>query len=142
MALDAGLYTTDNVTVEYKDKISKISAVMVHIDNDKTGGAVSEMKYTTDIEFPTADAYWDKWSEWSTTEPGTDPAYKNNIQGVEREIEEATQYRNRDLLTKTSSLPYFSLMTFTAFSQCSGFVTSIENAMSPPIYFLACSNFS
>jgi len=103
MARDLGLYYTETIQATYADKISKISAVMVQVNDDKTGGAVSEMKTTTDIEFPTADAYWDKWSEWSTTEPGDAPAYKNDVQGVEREIESKTQYRYRDLLTKTSS---------------------------------------
>lgn len=103
MGLDPGFFETDTMTIEYKDKISKISAVMVNIDNDKTGGAISEMKYTENIEFPTDDIYWDKWSAWSTAEPDTAPAYKDKIQGIEREIESKTQYRYRDLLTKTSS---------------------------------------
>ena len=51
---------------------------MVQVKDDMTGGAVSEMVSTTDIEMPTADTYWGKWSDWSTTEPSSTPGYNEN----------------------------------------------------------------
>ncbi len=97
MALDPGFIVTDSITVGYPDQVSRISAVMVGVEEDLTGGAISEMVSTTDIEMPTADTYWGRWSEWSTTEPDSAPAYnENNAQGVERVIEQKTQYRYRN----------------------------------------------
>lgn len=101
---DAGLDCTETITVNYPDQISRISAVMVQVKDGMTGGAISEMVSTTDIEMPTADTYWTKWSEWSTTAPSDVPGYnENNFQGVEREIEEKTQYRYRNKEYTTNS---------------------------------------
>ena len=106
MAKDAGFDYTDTITVNYPDQVSRISAVMVQVKDDMTGGAVSEMVSTTDIEMPTADTYWGKWSDWSTTEPSSTPGYnENDFQGVERAIESKTQYsyRNKSYTSSSSS---------------------------------------
>ena len=105
MARDPGKYYTETIQATYSDKISKISAVMVQVKNDMTAGAVSEMVSTTDIEMPNADTYWDKWSDWSTTQPSNEPAYKNDVKGVSREIETKKQYRyrNKDYTSSSSS---------------------------------------
>ena len=106
MAKDAGFDYTDTITVNYPDQVSRISAVMVQVKDDMTGGAVSEMVSTTDIEMPTADTYWGKWSDWSTSEPSSTPGYnENDFQGVERTIETKTQYRyrNKDYTSSASS---------------------------------------
>ncbi len=91
-----GYYYTDTVTLDYPEKVSKISAVLVQVKNDMTGGAVSEMKYTTDIELPNAETYWDKWSEWSETVPDTEPGEKDGVDALNREIEEDVWYRYRN----------------------------------------------
>lgn len=97
MAKDAGFDYTDTITVDYPDQVSRISAVMVGIKGDMTGGAVSEMAETYDIEMPTADTYWGRLSEWSTTVPDSAPAYnESGFQGVNRVIETKTQYRYRN----------------------------------------------
>ncbi len=106
MAKDAGFDYTDTITVNYPDQVSRISAVMVQVKDDMTGGAVSKMVSTTDIEMPTADTYWGKWSDWSTTEPSSTPGYnENDFQGVERAIESKTQYsyRNKSYTSSSSS---------------------------------------
>lgn len=78
---------TDTIQLNYPNIISRVSAVLVRTENDITGGAVSEMKYSTDIDFPDASGYWDAWSSWSTT------AYTGSDT---RQVEQKTQYRYRN----------------------------------------------
>lgn len=102
MARDPGKYYTENIQAAYTDKVSKITAVMVQVKNDMTGGAVSEMVSTTNIEFPNADTYWEKWSDWSAEEPSDQPAYKNDVKGNAREIRTKTEYRARNKMYTTT----------------------------------------
>ncbi len=106
MSRDAGIYYTETITANYADKVSRISAVMVQVKDEMTGGAISEMISTTDIEMPTAETYWGKWSDWSTTEPSSIPEYnENGVQGIERAVETRTEYRyrNKDYTSSASS---------------------------------------
>lgn len=96
MKRDPGKYYTENIQATYIDKVSKITAVMVQVKNDLTGGAVSKMVETTNIETPNDGTYWEKWSDWSTTQPSDQPAYKNDVKGNAREIQQKTQYRYRN----------------------------------------------
>lgn len=103
MARDPGIYYTETIQATYPNRISKISAVMVQVKNDKTGGAVSKMISTTDIDMPNDGTTWTAWSAWSTTNPGTEPARYNDVKGNTREVESKTQYRARSKQYTTSN---------------------------------------
>ena len=103
MSRDPGIYYTETIQATYPDKISKISAVMVGVKDGRTGGAVSKMVSTTDIETPNDGTTWTAWSEWSTTNPGNEPARYNDVKGLAREVEQKTQYRYRNKAYTTSS---------------------------------------
>lgn len=103
MARDPGIYYTETIQATYPNKISKISAVMVQVKDDKTGGAVSKMISTTDIEMPNDGTTWTAWSSWSTTQPSSEPARYSDVKGNKREIESKTQYRARSKQYTTSS---------------------------------------
>lgn len=62
-----GTSDTRKIDLAYKNKISKISAVMVKVTDDKTGGAVSKLVETKNITFPDNTGYYGTWSEWSDT---------------------------------------------------------------------------
>lgn len=85
---------TDTVTLNYLNLISKVSAVMVGVKNDLTGGAVSEMVYSETIDFPDSTGYWDSWSSWSTTV---------QTESDTRQVEKKTQYSYSDKKTTTST---------------------------------------
>lgn len=96
MPRDPGIYYTESIQADYPNIVSKITAVMVQVKDDKTGGAVSEMVETTDIEMPDSSTTWTNWSSWSTADPGTQPARYNDVKGIQRQVETKPQYRYRN----------------------------------------------
>ncbi|MGM9550979.1 MAG: cohesin domain-containing protein [Clostridia bacterium] len=93
-AFEIGESITDSVQLNYVNKISKVSAVMVQVKNDLTGGAVSEMACCEDIEFPDTSGYWAAWSEWDTT---------SVVESDRTQVETKTQYRYVDKQYTTSN---------------------------------------
>lgn len=89
-----GQSITDSITLNYVHLISKVSAVMVGVKNDLTGGAVSAMDYEETIDFPDDSGYWDSWSSWSTTVQTASDT---------RQVETKTQYCYSDYKTTTST---------------------------------------
>ena len=88
-----GATLNESIQLNYVHKISRVSAVLVQVKNDLTGGAVSEMASTTAIEFPNTSGYWTGWSDWSTN-----PTYGNDT----HQVEQKTQYQYRDKEYTTS----------------------------------------
>ena len=78
-----GQRRSDTMQLNYSNMAGKISAVLVQVKNDRTGGAVSAMASTTSIE---PDGHWTNWNEWSEN-----PVYES----ATRRIESKLQYRYR-----------------------------------------------
>ena len=99
-----GKYDTATLQTMYDDKISKISVVLVRVENGKTGGAISKMVSTSNIQFPNADTYLTSWSSWSETHPGDQAGFDSNgIKGIKRHSQSKPQYRYRNKEYTTSS---------------------------------------
>lgn len=99
-----GKYDTATLQTMYDDKISKISVVLVRVENGKTGGAISKMVSTSNIQFPNADTYLTSWSSWSETPPGDQAGFDSNgIKGIKRHPQSKPQYRYRNKEYTTSS---------------------------------------
>lgn len=84
---EIGSSVNGSVQLNYSGLISRATAVLVRADNDKTGGAVSEMAASTDITQADNSGYWSEWSEWSA-----EPAVGSDT----RQVESKTQYSYRD----------------------------------------------
>lgn len=91
--------TLDEITLIYSGKIAYAKAFLVAVENDRTGGALSQAAYYDEITYDTNsnyyknNGYWGPWTAWTDTKATASEFVQ---------VESKPQYRYRDKQTTTT----------------------------------------